>query len=523
MRLTVMSGPSVGAFLDVTQAGGYIGRASACALRVDDPAAADWHVHVQATPEGRAWLQDAGHGARTFVNGRPLTAPVLVSGGEQVHVGHTLLVPQLAAVGQGPAPYPASPAPASPPAAGSSRTVLDSSARNRRLSRRMVALLVFIGLFGALQLFIDLLGLGAPLYFVAWILAALPIPLYLALALWIDRYEPEPFRLLAVAFLWGATVAVLFSGIANGVLGVVFAPVVEETLKGLILVAIFLWKREEFNGVVDGLVYAAMVGLGFTLVEDLSYYGRAYAESGVGALIGNFIQRGVLSAFGHPVFTGMLGIGFGLAVQSRNPAVRVLAPIGGLVAAIVLHALWNSAPGLVGLVILGPVFMLTWGLVTRFAMKREGRIVRENLHLEVAHGLLSIEELERLSSVRQRTRVALRAARRGRASLKLHGDFQSTAGELALHRHRVAVGLEPAGPVAAEVEAGHVRRLWELRGQLDPTVWPSSTSAGVFASYASEDATAASAGPAAGWYPDTSGHARIRWWDGVRWSEYTAS
>lgn len=36
------------------------------------------------------------------------------------------------------------------------------------------------------------------------------------------------------------------------------------------------------------------------------------------------------------------------------------------------------------------------------------------------------------------------------------------------------------------------------------------------------DMSRPSAGPAAGWYPDPSGGAGTRWWDGVRWTELVA-
>jgi len=45
--------------------------------------------------------------------------------------------------------------------------------------------------------------------------ATLPVPIYLMLVLWIDRYEAEPAWMLATAFFWGALVAVFFAFLIN--------------------------------------------------------------------------------------------------------------------------------------------------------------------------------------------------------------------------------------------------------------------------------------------------------------------
>src|SRR5206468_1085808 len=110
-----------------------------------------------------------------------------------------------------------------------------------------------------------------------------------------DRFEPEPPWTLAQTFAWGATVAVLISvcintsaqAVAAGFMGeqaaalfggVVSAPVVEELSKGIALLFLYLELKDEFDDVVDGVVYATMVGLGFAMVENIQYYGTAIQE-----------------------------------------------------------------------------------------------------------------------------------------------------------------------------------------------------------------------------------------------------
>src|SRR6202521_3196433 len=142
------------------------------------------------------------------------------------------------------------------------------------------------------------------------ICASLPVPIYVMLLLWIDRYESEPLWMLATAFFWGALVAVFIAFIFNtgisvfaavathsqqigeNVGTVISAPIVEESSKALILLILFFWKKDEFDGIVDGVVYAGMVGLGFAMTENILYYGRA-AQGGAEALTFLFILRGM--------------------------------------------------------------------------------------------------------------------------------------------------------------------------------------------------------------------------------------
>src|ERR1044072_6753856 len=80
------------------------------------------------------------------------------------------------------------------------------------------ALKIIAGVFGAMVgLLLGLIvlvlvgggeGTGAVSFLIGMISATLPVPFYLMLVLWIDRYEAEPFWMLATAFFWGALVAV---------------------------------------------------------------------------------------------------------------------------------------------------------------------------------------------------------------------------------------------------------------------------------------------------------------------------
>ena len=86
------------------------------------------------------------------------------------------------------------------------------------------------------------------------------------------------------------------------------APLIEEAAKAAFLVGI-LWRlRSEFDGIVDGVVYAGICAAGFAFTENIYYFGRAFVDYGFGnattaGVVTAFILRGVLSPFTHPLFT----------------------------------------------------------------------------------------------------------------------------------------------------------------------------------------------------------------------------
>ncbi len=310
------------------------------------------------------------------------------------------------------------------------------------------------------------------------------MPIYLGLALLLDRYEPEPLPLLVLTFLWGAGAATGFALIVNSTgqaivsqgfgsdVGELFgstvsAPVVEETAKATALFAIYKWRRTELDGILDGIIYAVMVGLGFAFTENVLYYSKALAE-GEDVLASTFFARGILSPFAHPLFTSVTGIGFGLAARSRSTS-RGFWVLLGLLAAILLHALWNGSAGAaqgagflgVYALIMFPTFVavLVLAIVSR---AREGRVVRERLGPELAAGVLGPADLEALGSLggrRRAIRAAVGPARRARK------DLYRSAVDLAFLRRQLERVPDRMRPGAATREAALSRRVWELSWQ----------------------------------------------------------
>jgi RsiW-degrading membrane proteinase PrsW (M82 family) len=335
-----------------------------------------------------------------------------------------------------------------------------------KIAGAIIAIL-FALLLGLIVLLLIGVETGPVGLLIGMVSATLPVPLYLVLVLWIDRYEAEPFWMLATAFLWGALVAVFFAYLINTVSGVavtlvtnsmragrtfgavISAPIVEESAKALILFIFFFWKRDEFDGVIDGIVYAALTGLGFAMTENIQYYGRAVMEGGGGGLTLVFILRGALAPFSHPMFTSFTGIGLGLARQSRNTAIKWIAPLLGLMAAMSMHSIWNGSGVLFG----GGAFILTYILimipaffimlvVIILALRREGQVVREFLVADYQGGLLTQDEYRRLGSISGRMGASFNAfSRGGFGHWQAARQLNQTASELAFHRSRVARGI----------------------------------------------------------------------------------
>ncbi|MFC5752758.1 PrsW family intramembrane metalloprotease [Actinomadura rugatobispora] len=304
---------------------------------------------------------------------------------------------------------------------------------------------------------------GGAGFWAGLVLAILPIPLLIALVLALDRLEPEPPRMLLFSFMWGAGVAVLGALVFN-TLGMLYvtvpvfgedkahfvsatfgAPLVEETLKGAVLFGMLWFRRNEIDGFVDGIIYAAMVGFGFAMMENVTYYMRAFDESGTDGLQAIFILRGIIAPFSHPLFTSMIGLGVAWAATHRRG--RFAAPVLGLLAAMVLHGLWNGATsfGLGGLAVVYVLdFFILVALIAVVFVERRATVRRIESYLPMyaATGLVTPADVQMLRGMHGR-RAARRWARRvgGPGAARAMTDYQLAATELALLHKRAERGV----------------------------------------------------------------------------------
>ena len=216
---------------------------------------------------------------------------------------------------------------------------------------------------------------------------------------------------------------------------------IEEATKGLGVLLIWLIFRKDFDSVVDGIVYAGVVALGFAAMENVDYYGRSFNEEGWAGLFSTFILRGVLSPFSHVLFTCMTGIGCGFARESHQAGIRWIAPLVGLLGAMFLHALWNllasfsSGTFFFGYLVLQIPLFLMFVMAFFYLVRREGRILSDALAFEVQRGLLTQDQLNTLVSLFGRTRWVMAGAGSSER-VNARRQFMRTASKLGLcHWH----------------------------------------------------------------------------------------
>lgn len=366
------------------------------------------------------------------------------------------------------------------------------ASRQARATGAPIAVLVGLGVLAAVVLLVE--GAKHPAgLLIAVPLSALAMAAVLACYFWLDRWEPEPARLLLLGFLWGATVAVVVSVVlelatsevlGKGLVLRLVGPAIEEAAKGAFLLVMLTGsRRREFDGVVDGLVYAGLAAVGFAFIEDIGYVAQSFGQ-GTETTVTTVVLRLVLAPFAHPLFTSMIGLGFGMAVSRPHSPMRWLYPVAGYLAAVALHALWNSSLsfGLVGylavyVVIMVPAFVGAV-LLGRHHRRRERDVVNRQLPAMVYYRWLTPAEAGWLASIAARRRwLRSVAARSGRAGAKALRQFQQAATELAFLRDRVERGVGPAD--AYQLHADLVQSLTVNRAKAIKPMRENPASAGL--------------------------------------------
>jgi RsiW-degrading membrane proteinase PrsW (M82 family) len=346
-----------------------------------------------------------------------------------------------------------------------------SAATRRHLGNAVFTVAIAAAMLaGAAVMALVLMASDAPgALIVGTMLAALPVGPLVAVYLWLDRYEPEPRSLILAALGWGALVATAGAlllqtldqfafGRPESMSAAIVAPVTEEAMKGVFVLLLVLARRHVIDGVLDGIVYAGLVGIGFAFTENILYLASAYVggdeigPGGIGAATGTFVVRGIFSPFAHPFFTAATGIGIGFAVVTRSPFWRVAAPLLGYAVAVSAHALWNGAAYAGGgqffavayLFLMFPAFLLFAGFAI-WARRREGQMLVRALDDAADRGFISPYEVPWLARISGR-RAARAHARSvgGEPALRAMRDYQQAAIQLGFLHDRYLRGTAPA-------------------------------------------------------------------------------
>ncbi len=312
----------------------------------------------------------------------------------------------------------------------------------------------------------------------ALLLGVPPAFFYAIFIYWLDRYEKEPLLLVGAVFLWGAVVATGGAFIINTIFGVsvylftgseelteiatgsVSAPLVEESLKGLAVLIVFLIFRKEFDSLLDGVVYAAVAALGFAATENSFYiYNYGTSTGGIAEIAFIAFIRNVVVGWQHPFYTAFIGIGLALARTNRNTLLKFIFPLAGWGLAVFTHSFHNTMAVFIsdfgGFFLTSLVDWSGWffmfGLII-FFISREQKFLRQYLQEEV--------DLGNITAAQFKTACSSLAASKARFSALTSGKYAPTnkfyqqCAELAHKKAQLAkLGEQKAAPEIEKIRA----------------------------------------------------------------------
>jgi len=316
-----------------------------------------------------------------------------------------------------------------------------------------------------------------------------PMLLFAGFLYWLDRYEKEPKLLVGAGFLWGAIVAAGIAFLVNTLLGIgvyivtgseaatelatgsLVAPPVEEFLKGLAVLLVFLVFRSEFDSVLDGIVYAGITALGFAATENTYYiYTFGFQEGGYEGMLWLVFVRVILVGWQHPFYTSFIGIGLATVRLNRSTWIKILAPAGGFGLAIMSHSIHNTLASLLtgfgGLVL---STLLDWAgwfgmlLVILWAIWRVQTRIRHYLQEEVSNKIISSGQYNTAGSAWAQSFVRISALFSGKYRSTVR--FYQLCGELAHKKYQ----MEKLN------ESHHIQLIDRIRSEL--TTWIQVSSA----------------------------------------------
>jgi len=280
-----------------------------------------------------------------------------------------------------------------------------------------------------------------------------PMLLFAYILYWLDRYEKEPLVLLGAVFVWGMVVAAGGAYILNTMFGVtVFlltdsevisdfatgslsAPIVEEGLKGMAVLLVFVIFYREFDSILDGIVYAGIAALGFAATENCLYIWRGFEAKGWQGLFELTFLRVIVVGWQHPVYTSFTGVGLAIARTNRSLPIKMIAPLAGLGMAMLAHSIHKTLAALGEVAACLLLLVLDWsGVFLMFgailwALWMEQRNIIKHLREEVQLGVITTAHYKTACSAWAQSFARLTAILSGQ--FKATSKFYQTCGELA--------------------------------------------------------------------------------------------
>lgn len=189
--------------------------------------------------------------------------------------------------------------------------------------------------------------------------ATLPAAFLVAVVLLVQRGGGRPGAALVAALAWGAAGASFLASAGNelardamnalagdaarAVTAVLVAPALEEGAKALGLLLLVVLAPACLRSVRDGLVYGALIGIGFVWTENFLYLGVSMLQGGPEGLLRGLYLRGIVGGVAHLTFTACSGATLGWWRSGRPSRLATRAgPSSGFLVAVAQHIAWNS-------------------------------------------------------------------------------------------------------------------------------------------------------------------------------------
>jgi RsiW-degrading membrane proteinase PrsW (M82 family) len=297
-----------------------------------------------------------------------------------------------------------------------------------------------------------------------------------------DRYTTVPAKLAAAGFVWGAVAAIgAFALLGNDAVmslysktfGASFAfdwgaaltaPVDEELAKGAGVLLLLTLAPRLVRSPFDGLILGAFVGLGFQISEDISYafIGAANSFGDVGAAWGTIVVRTLSSISSHWMYTAVFGAGLVWFVGRPDVPARKWLGAGLMLAAMLMHGLWDASAAIAGssdlgwlvptLVTAGLISVFVW--IYRSAVPIEREWMRELMAPEVQSGVVTPAELDALAGSRSTLRGYIRAQPNRQTAERVLAAETDLARQIARDGGAETPGVERSRAAVAQARRG---------------------------------------------------------------------
>jgi RsiW-degrading membrane proteinase PrsW (M82 family) len=292
-------------------------------------------------------------------------------------------------------------------------------------------------------------------FLVSFLFGFFPMLFFAFVLYWFDRYEKEPKVFLVAVFLWGAVVAAGGGFFINTILGVgvylftgsetatelatgsLIAPFIEELLKGCAILIVFLVFRQEFDSILDGIIYGGITALGFAASENTYYiYTYGFLKSGWIGIWSMVFIRVFLVGWQHPFYTAFSGIGLAISRLNRQVWIKIIAPLAGFCLAVLTHSFHNILTSILsgysGLAIGTFIDWIGWLCLFCYMLwviHKERQNLKIYLLEDVNQGIISSTQYQIATSARAQSAARFSALFAG--CFKNTHRFYSLCGELA--------------------------------------------------------------------------------------------